>query len=54
MGEQDTGFWLINYADYRTINNINLPYNLQLTRKDLRLKFRISNWEIPMQQDPQQ
>jgi outer membrane lipoprotein LolB len=52
-GQQTTGFWLINYADYRTINDINLPYNLQLIRGDLRLKFRISNWEIPMQQDSQ-
>jgi outer membrane lipoprotein LolB len=52
-GTPTTGFWLINYADYRTIKNINLPYKLQLTSGDLRLKFRISNWEIPVQQDSQ-
>lgn len=48
-GNKDTGFWSINYADYRTIKNINLPYKLQLTRGDLRLKIKISNWEIPVQ-----
>jgi len=46
-GQLSTGFWLINYSDYRTINDIDLPHNLQLTRGDLRLKFRISSWEIP-------
>jgi len=49
-GEQSTGIWSINYSDYRTINNTNLPHRLQLSRGDLRLKFAISSWNIPPSQ----
>ncbi|PKG38390.1 lipoprotein insertase outer membrane protein LolB [Psychromonas sp. Urea-02u-13] len=52
-GQTSTGLWLINYADYRTIEQINLPHKLQLTRGDLRLKFKISNWQIPIQRPVQ-
>jgi len=45
-GNQSSGVWAINYSDYRTINNTNLPHKLQLTRGNLRLKFSISKWEI--------
>lgn len=45
-GNQESGLWAINYADYRTINGINLPHKLQLTRGNLRLKFSISKWQI--------
>jgi outer membrane lipoprotein LolB len=48
-GQKNTGLWLINYGDYRSIEHINLPHNLQLTRGNLRLKFKISNWQIPIQ-----
>ncbi|WP_413702077.1 lipoprotein insertase outer membrane protein LolB [Psychromonas sp. KJ10-10] len=48
-GQKNTGLWLISYSDFRYIENINLPHSLQLTRGDLRLKFKISNWEIPLQ-----
>lgn len=50
-GQQSTGLWLISYSDFRYVNNINLPHNLQLTRGDLRLKFKISRWEIPLQKN---
>jgi len=43
-GDANSGFWSVDYSDYRTINSINLPHKLQLTRNDLRLKFAISKW----------
>lgn len=45
-GKEDSGIWSINYANYRTINNTNLPHKLQLTRGNLRLKFVISKWQL--------
>ena len=48
-GTNKNGIWQINYADYRTVNHINLPHKLQLTRGDLRVKIRVSNWKIPLQ-----
>jgi outer membrane lipoprotein LolB len=47
-GQEETGLWLITYSDFRSINNVNLPYSLQLSRGDLRLKFKISRWDIPL------
>lgn len=44
-GDHQNGFWSIDYSDYRTINTINLPHKLQLSRDDLRLKFAISKWK---------
>lgn len=48
-GQPHTGLWLINYSDFRVVEKISLPYRLQLTRGDLRLKFKISRWEVPLQ-----
>jgi len=45
-GDQNSGFWSIDYSDYRLFNTTSLPYKLQLKRNDLRLKFAISKWEI--------
>lgn len=53
-GQEETGLWLINYSDFRSLNNINLPYSLQLSRGDLRLKFKISSWKIPLPKQPLQ
>ena len=44
--EKKNDAWFIDYNDYHTINNTNLPRKLQLTRTNLRLKIAISNWEI--------
>ncbi|GLS91127.1 outer-membrane lipoprotein LolB [Psychromonas marina] len=44
--DQTGGIWVIDYSDYRSLNNTNLPHRLQLTRDNLRLKFAISKWEI--------
>jgi len=44
--DRNNGQWLINYNDYRTVEETNLPHKLQLTRGNLRLKFAISRWEI--------
>jgi outer membrane lipoprotein LolB len=45
---QDNGNanWSIEYKDYKTIQQINLPHQLQLMGTDLRLKFAISQWQI--------
>ena len=38
--------WTVTYKSYRTVNNINLPYRIQLKRNNLRLKFAISKWLV--------
>lgn len=43
--DQTGGMWVIDYSDYRTVNNTNLPHKLDLSRDNLRLKFAISRWE---------
>ncbi|WP_193755558.1 lipoprotein insertase outer membrane protein LolB [Psychromonas sp. psych-6C06] len=45
--QNDKQGWSINYSDYRTVKGINLPYKLDLTRGQLRLKFAIANWQLP-------
>ena len=38
--------WAVDYLSYQTVQQTNLPYKLQLVKKDLRLKFFISKWKI--------
>ncbi|MCP4323649.1 MAG: outer membrane lipoprotein LolB [Psychromonas sp.] len=43
----ESGLWSILYSDYRTTHNTNLPHKLKLNRGKLRIKFAISDWNIP-------
>lgn len=40
----DNELWTVNYNQYKNSNGINLPYQLELQRQGLRLKFSISEW----------
>jgi outer membrane lipoprotein LolB len=44
--DNDNANWSIEYKNYKTIQQINLPHQLQLKGEDLRLKFAISRWQI--------
>jgi len=44
--DDDNANWSIEYKNYKTIEQINLPHQLQLKGDDLRLKFAIQKWEI--------
>ncbi len=44
--DRKNSLWSIEYSNYKTTQQINLPHKLQLKRLDLRLKFAISQWEV--------
>ena len=44
--DNDNANWSIEYKNYKIIEQINLPHQLQLTGDELRLKFAIQKWEI--------
>lgn len=44
--DNDNANWSIEYKNYKTIQQINLPHQLHLTGDGLRLKFAISKWQI--------
>jgi outer membrane lipoprotein LolB len=38
--------WSIDYKNYKSIEGISLPHQLQLKRQDLLIKFAISQWKV--------
>ncbi|MFQ3175511.1 MAG: outer membrane lipoprotein LolB [Psychromonas sp.] len=36
--------WSVDYQDYKTVQKISLPHQLELSRQDLLLKFAIRKW----------
>lgn len=38
--------WSIDYKNYKSIEGISLPHQLQLKRQDLLIKFAISQWQV--------